>query len=372
MKHLITFILLNIFFQTQFLAQVSIVSINVQPFNLVPEALLNVGIMNNEPQQQVQLLTQVFGASGQVIMSVKSQPFTLSKGLNPGLSGDRKMLSVEYASSNQGNYIKTSHNLPSGRYKICSSLFLSSGADKIDDFCDELEAEFNQYLYLINPMDNDTLDTKNPILSWTHSEPFTILNQGEFYRMVVAEVRKDQSAEEAISVNTPCMVKNYLSVHQVQYPYDARELKDGGRYVWQVHKISDGVVINKTEAWIFNMRQMPDKKSLKYVAVKSEIDGSFYTAYNGEVFFKFSEEYKTQGDLKFILLDAASGSVDIEVLKDTPKGKSDSSSSTNQIKQSGDNRYELNMDANKLKSGFYTLIVKNEKKESFYLKIFLP
>lgn len=372
-KLLLAILLFCLSAQLSLKAQVSIINISVQPFNIVPEALLNVGIMNGEAEQQVQLLTQVINSSGSIILTVKSQPFTLTKGLNPGLSDNKKVATSDFSGTQQGNYIKSTHNLPSGRYKICSTLLLANGADKLDDFCDELEAEFNQYLYLVNPIDGDTIETKNPILSWTHSEPFTILNQGEFYRMVVSEMKKDQSAEEAIIVNSPAMVKNYLKEHQLSYPYDARELKEGTKYSWQVQKMSDGVIINKTEAWIFNTRSIPIKTSLKYVSVKPQLDGSFYTAYNGEVFFKFSEEYKTEGNLKFTLTDSKSKPIAIEINADKEKAKNGiSEPNTTKLKLTGDNRYELDLDSKKLNSGFYTLTVKNEKSESFYLKIFLP
>jgi hypothetical protein len=352
-------------------SQVSITNINVQAFNITPDALLNVGIMNSGNTLQVQLVTQLFSSKNVPLLTVRSAPFNLVSGLNPGLNSNRKVQGTEYASSDQANYLKTSHNLPSGRYKICASLILPGGADKVDDLCEELEAEFNQYLYLVNPFDGDTIESKNPILSWTHSEPFTILNQGEFYRMVVTEINKSQSPEDAINVNSPVMVKNYLKEHQVSYPYDARELKAGSRYAWQVQKMSDGVVINKTEAWVFVCRNISIKKSLKYVALKNELDGSFYSAYNGEVFFKFSEEYKSQGKLNFSLLDDKSKEVNIDANKDAEMYAAKTSDEA-KLKMSGDNRYEMDLNAKKLKSGFYTLIVKNEKNESFYLKIFLP
>lgn len=373
LKNSLKIIALCLIFQARLLSQISITNISVQPFNVVPEALLNIGIMNTGEEREVQLTTQIFSSNGSVIMTVKSQQFKLTKGLNSGLGNNRRVMSIDYAGSNQAGYIKTTHNLPSGRYKVCSSIYITGGADKLDEFCDEMEAEFNQYLYLVNPIDGDTIETKYPILSWTHSEPFTILNQGEFYRMVVTEVKKEQTAEEAVTVNSPVMIRNYLKEHQVQYPFDARELKEGNKYSWQVQKLGDGVVINKTEAWIFYTKNITEKKSLKYVAMKSEIDGSFYTAYNGKVYFKFSEEYKTQGNLKFSLLDAKSKSKSIDVDLDKEeykKAKVDENST--KLKSSGDNRYEMNLDAKKLSSGFYTLIVKNEKNESFYLKIFLP
>jgi hypothetical protein len=169
------------------------------------------------------------------------------------------------------------------------------------------------------------------------------------------------------------MVKSYVKEHQVQYPFDARELKEGSKYAWQVQKIGDGIVLNKTEAWIFVTKTKSENKSLKYVALKPELDGSFYTAHDGKVFFKFSEEYKTQGQMKLNLIDSKSNPIEILAEKDLPGTKSKNQDPSPQLlKQAGDNRYELNLDEKKLKSGFYTLIIKNEKNESFYLKIFLP
>lgn len=346
--------------------QVNIINISVQPFNVTPEALLNVNIMNNGEEKQVRIITQLYNSSNVALLSIKSGVFKLNKGLNSGSIGGRRVESAEFSSSSQASYLKTTHNLASGRYKVCSVLTIENDPEKIDDFCEELEADFNQYLYLVNPFDKDTVESKNPILSWTHSEPFSILSQGEFYRMIVSEIKNDQSAEEAITVNSPVMVKSYLKEHQLVYPYDAKELKSGSKYAWAVQKISDGVVINKTEAWTFFTKRIIDVKSLKYVNLRSELDGSFYEAFDGFVYFKFSEEYKTSGQLKFILTNDKSQIVEAGIKRDGSPGEGAI------IKNTGTNLFELNMNNKKNKSGFYKLEVKNEKNESFYLKIFLP
>ena len=348
--------------------QVSIISIAVQPFNLTPEALLNVNVMNSGEEKQARIITQLFSSNNSVLVTVRSGVFKLNKGLNSGNSGNRKVETSEFNSSTQANYLKTTHNLASGRYKVCSTLSIENDPEKADDFCEELEADFNQYLYLVNPFDKDTIDSKNPILSWTHSEPISLFNQGEFYRMVVAEIKKDQTAEEALIVNSPVMVKNYLSEHQLLYPFDAKELKEGTKYAWQVQKSGDGVVINKTEAWTFVIRQAGELKSVKYVGLKNQLDGSYYIATEGLIYFKFSEEYKTPGDLKFILTNDKSQAVEVEIKRD--EGKNENPTTT--LKNTGTNLYELNLNSKKNKSGFYTLQARNEKNESFYLKIFLP
>lgn len=353
-------------------AQINIVNIPVQPFNLTSDALLNVNIMNGEGEKQVQLLTQLYNSANSVLLTVKSQAFKLTKGLNSGLA-NRKVESAVFSSVTQATYLKTTHNLASGRYKLCSMLLIEDGSERTDELCEEMEADFNQYLYLVNPLDGDTIDSKYPILSWTHSEPFSLLNQGESYRMIVSEMKKDQSAEEAVTVNTPVMVKTTLKEHQLQYPYDARELKPGCKYAWQVQKLTDGIVINKTEAWMFNVRAQLEVKSVKYVALKNKLDGSFYNALDGFVYFKFSEEYKSPGQLNYTLTDNKSRVIDIEIKKDKNTIKNECpSTAAVEMKAQGDNRYELNLNGKKLAVGFYTLEIKNEKNESFYLKIFLP
>jgi hypothetical protein len=350
-------------------SQISIISIAVQPFNLTPQTMLHVNIMNPDQERQVQLVTRLFNSGNTVLLTVKSQVFTLRKGLNPASDQNRNIQSAEFFASSQADYLRSTHNLPSGRYKICTSIIPQSGSNEIADFCDELEADFNQYLYLINPFNGDTVESKNPILSWTHSEPFSILSQGEFYRMIVSEVNKEQSGEEAIQINTPSMVKNYLKEHQLQYPFDAKELKEGGRYAWQVQKISDGIIVNKTEVWTFYTRAPEETRTQRYVAMKRELDGSYCTAYNGIVYFKFSEEYRTPGELKYKLSNAKSQAVEVQIKKEEGVSEKESSPA---IKSTGTNRFELNMNAKQLPSGFYTLEVRNEKNELFYLKIFLP
>lgn len=348
-------------------SQVTIVNIAVQPFNITPEGLLNVSILNNDAPCQVELTTQVLSPQNVPLATVRSKAFTVSRGLNAGLSGDRSVSFAEYSASTQGSYLKSTHNLPSGRYRICATLVIHGGSNESDAFCDEVEADFSQYLYLVAPFNGDTVYTNYPILSWAHSEPFTLLGQGEFYRLVVTEMKAGQSAEEAMSINSPQMVKNYVQEHNLQYPFDARELKGSSKYAWQVQKLADGVVINKTEAWEFNTSGTRETPAVKYVVPRRELDGSFYQADKGLVYFKFSEEYKTQGQLKFRLSNAKSQPVELAVTKD---GAFEGEHS--RLKVTGDNFYELNMNSGKLASGFYTLEIKNEKNESFYLKLFLP
>lgn len=350
-------------------AQVSVVNIQLMPYNITPEGLLSATLMNNGSSLQIQVVSKLYNFNNELLVAVKSNNFTANQGLNSPFDGNRKVLSVEYTASNQANYIKTTHGLPSGAFKICISVIQSNTSEIVDEYCDEIESNFNQYLYLVYPGDKDTIETKTPLLTWAHSEPFSVLTQGEYYRMVVSEIKEKQGAEEAVTINNPIMVKTYLTMHSLQYPYDAKELIEGRQYAWQVQKLSNGIITNKTEAWEFVLRIKPEEKEIKYVALKQSVDAGYYIAYNGKIYFKFYEDYNSSGSITAFIKDDKGKETPIKITKD------DDSNATIQetkIKVMGDNRFILDLNNSNYKSGNYLMIIKNEKKETFYLKFNLP
>jgi hypothetical protein len=349
-------------------AQVTIVNCQLMPYNITPEALLNVSIINNGSQVEGRIITRLFNISNEQLIVVRSYPFVLQPGTNNSTAQNIRVAGAEYLGGSQSEYIKTTHNLPSGSFRACVSIILSGQQEPSDEYCDEIESDFNQFLYLIYPFDKDTVETTLPLLTWNHSEPFSALGQGEFYRMIVSEIKDQQNSEEAISVNTPLMVRNNLSVHNLQYPYDAKELQAGKRYAWQVLKMANNIIINKTEAWEFVIRKAPVEKELKYVALKQIVDANYYTSYNGKIYFKFSEEYNSKGRIVAFITSDKGKEFPVVISRDE---KNSNSNDPLKIKILGDNRFVLDLDKENVKPGFYILQVKNEKKEIYYLKFYL-
>lgn len=345
--------------------QITITGLQVAPYNISPEALMSATIVNNGAETQVMLAAQLYNLNNEMLLSVKSGSFTLSQGLNAPAT--RAVTMTEYGSGGQADYIRSTHALPGGSFKVCVSVISLRTGEPTDEFCDELESDFNQYLYLVNPLDKDTVETTTPLLLWNHSEPFSALAPGEYYRMIVTEIKDQQSAEEAISVNSPLMVKNYLTTHSLQYPYDAQELSGGMRCAWVVQKISNGIVTNTTEAWQFVIRKAPDEQNIKYVALAQELNATYYTAVNGRIYFRFVEEYYGNGSITATIVSEKGKTIPVLVLKDT-----DSKAPVTAIKVTGDNRFVLDLGQQNIKPGFYRLEVRNEKKELFYLKFYLP
>lgn len=350
-------------------SQVSVVNIQLLPYNITPESMLSAAIMNSGDAQQVEMVSKLYNFNNELLLMVKSAPFNLKNGLNSSFDLSRKAIGIEYSSNNQSNYIKTTHSLPSGAFKICVEIIISKSVEIADQFCDEVESDFNQYLYLVYPSDKDTIDTSTPLLIWSHSEPFSVLSQGEYYRMVVTEIKEKQGPDEAVTVNTPLMAKNYLTVHNLQYPYDAKELEEGKHYAWQVQKLANGVITNKTEAWEFIVNKKPETKEIRYVALKQSVDASYYTAFNSKIFFKFNEGYNSHGNIMANIKSDKGESILVSITKDDLGEKK---SDDLKIKSAGDNRFILDLDKQNIKPGFYLMEIRNEKKEVYYLKFYFP
>lgn len=355
-------ILLLILLSSSSRAQISVVNIQLMPYNITPEALLAVSINNAGNAQQIHVISRLYNFNNELLVTVKSAPFGIKQGLNSPYDGSRKVASSEYFNNNQSEYIKTTHGLPSGAFKVCASVIYTNSSEIADEFCDEIESSFNQYLYLVYPADKEIIETTTPLLSWTHSEPFSVLTQGEYYRMIVTEIKEKQSPEEAIAVNVPLMMKNYLTTHSLQYPIEAKVLVPGNHYAWQVQKLSNGIITNKTEAWEFSIAT-PATFAKSYIGLRKVLDASFYQIDDNILRFKFTEEYS--GKFSCTIHDAKGKPV-------SAKAKKEDQKTSPLYQQFGYNQFEINLNEYEINSGFHTLEVKTDKNEVFLLKFFVP
>ncbi|HTA63067.1 MAG TPA: hypothetical protein VK835_11455 [Bacteroidia bacterium] len=314
--------------------------------------------MNNKEPIEVVMEAKIISPQNGVIMDVVSAPFFLKKGMIVTSQLNMSVVSVNYASNDQGNFLKTSHTLPSGKYSYCAVI---RATDVNDEYCTDLEADNSSFLFLVYPPDKDEIETKYPVLVWTHSDPFSINTQSEFYRMVVVDLKKDQSPEGAVNTNVPVYMKNYLTSHQVQYPIDAKELQAGNNYAWQVQKIYNGAISNKTEAWEFKLKAPEPIKENKYAVMKKTLDGAFYKAENNKIYFRFDEGY-ANNDVYYKILD------DKQQVVSTQKSKEKGDRVKMEAVKTGYNQFMIDLSQYKMSPGIYVLEVNNEKKEVYKLK----
>ncbi|MEO5645221.1 MAG: hypothetical protein ABIS12_18005 [Bacteroidia bacterium] len=349
-------------------AQVTVTNASLTPLNITPASICQVTLINAQGAINVALRAAVYNSAGELLIEVKTTVFNIHSGVNVLQAQSLGFASVAYAPSTQGKFVQAQHQLPSGAFKHCVYV-INLGGEVDDEYCQDLESDNNSFLNLILPFDRDTIDTKTPLLTWTHSEPFNLLSPGESFRLVLVKLNDGQDAEAAVTANSPLFISNNLFRHELQYPFDATALKEGESYAWQVQKLSAGGqgVVNKTDAWQFTIRKPKEVKDNKYAVLKRKLDAGFYTTTNNKLFFRFDEEYGGN-NISCVIYDEQRKKVNPEPDNETQK---EAKQTSVLIKSNGYNRYEINLEELNLKSGYYFLEVFNEKKEKFTLKFYV-
>ena len=311
---------------------------------------------------KIKIEASITNVSNTVLLKLVSADIMVKKGITSLNASTLKFTQVAYSNHPQANYIKTFNQLPSGIFNYCITVIPIQNFEQGDEYCQTIDATEKEQLYLINPVDEDEIETPTPILIWFHSEPFNLLNQGEFFRLVLVELNDNQSADAGITANIPYFIKNNLTKHQVQYPMDAKPLENGKRYAWQVQKMANGQIVTTTEVWEFSLADKKTPTDFRYVYVKDKLDGSVYNVVNDRIFFKYDERYNSSVMTCKIISDTR------KVIEPETKGEEAEEQSLMQV---GNNKYELDLKPYKLKKGYYILEVYNEKKDKFQLKFYV-
>jgi len=229
--------------------------------------------------------------------------------------------------------------------------------------CTSVHAQGN--ISLVTPFDKDTIETKNPLLAWFYLDGPSS-NVRVFYRIIIVELKDDQSAEAGIIVNRPLVKMDRIQSTQLFYPYDAPALEAGHRYGWQIQKISENIMVDKSEAWEFILPLPEVPQYNKYATLKSKNDGMLYEAAGGKIFFKMEEDYHSE-DLKYYIYDEKMVLLTEEITDDSESGRSAGKSN---VKHNGSNFYELDL-GNMAKAGQYTLLVMDAKNRKYSLRFFV-
>lgn len=346
-------------FISNLLSQVAITGININPLTITPEGLTYINVNNNENNPlEIILEARILNSANEPVLVVLTFPFLISSGLNVLQSISVPINSIKFSNSGQGEFVKVRRQLPSGKFRFCATVKVlnSEGGDEV---CEDIDSDISEFLALVSPFDKDTIQTEIPVLIWTHSVPFNILSPGDYYKISVTKLEQAYST----GLNSPIFVKDHLFSHQVQYPPDAPMLEPGGRYAWEVQKISGNTIIDRTEVWEFNIA--PDKqiKDQRYLVLKQEIDGHYHLAINNKIYFRFDNSYQEKIIHAVILNDKRERII--------PKLKTAASAIHEiTIVSSGLNRFMIDLNELEIKSGIYTLEITNRKNEKKYLEFY--
>ncbi|TAH42093.1 MAG: hypothetical protein EYC69_06525 [Bacteroidetes bacterium] len=266
----------------------------------------------------------------------------------------------EYGITKQADYIRANQVLPSGTYSVCYSVFDVYG-EGLSSNCFDISSEINSNLILVSPFNNEIVETAFPVLSWFHSEPFDVLDEGEYYRMIVCEILEDESPGSAIADENPVFVKENLYDHQVPYPIDAISLKEGSRYAWEVQKVNRNNIIQRTDPWVFQLKSHENQKDIKYAVLSKQVDGGYYTVRNNRLYFRFDDYYSGE-KLNCTIYDKTNKPVSVSPSNEKfgKEGKG--------MLEHGYNRFIIELEKYGLGKGIFLLEVRNSKNELFKLK----
>lgn len=362
-RHLALFVLIVIHSGISF-SQVTITGAQFSSYNLTPATMCNVSVVNTQAEMQAFLYVNLKNSSNEILVTIETNPITLRNGANIINGSNLTFARVLYGSTSQASQLQTMHLLPSGSYVYCCGI-VGISSEATDDYCEEFESEISSNLNLVYPDHQDTIETLNPVLVWSHSESFSLLTSSESFRLVLVELLKDQNADNAMSVNSPLLILNNLNTHSIMYPIDATALVKGKTYVWQVQKITNGVATKSTEAWQFTIKNDNIiSKNQGYAVLKKKLDANFYTVSEGKLYFRFSENY-TNGDFLCNIFNSKREKI-LPVVKNNDERIGISA------KKLGYNYFEIDLSTmSNLSTGYYTLEVVDERKELFMLKFYI-
>jgi hypothetical protein len=215
-------------------------------------------------------------------------------------------------------------------------------------------------IVLLSPHNGDTIHTKHPILLWSYLGNPAPNNDRDFYRLILVKLNKGQSPEAGIMVNQPMIKMDRIPGSQLFYPYDAPELEDGKRYGWQIQRITNGVLADKSEAFEFIL-PLPEPPLAQYYRMKFKPDGAIWNTFNGRFCFTLDNPYQ-ENQLKYLVYDSQNQLVNTVLhLDDQQKELSVP------IKKVGTNYYEIAFSGS-LPPGIYRIVVMDPKKQRYEAK----
>lgn len=250
--------------------------------------------------------------TNQPVLTGVSRSIRLDKGAKQLQVADVTPVSYEYLSHTSDR--NANGLLMAGNYTACYSVFLIAGdaASLIAEDCLPFAVEPVSPPLLNNPADQSIVEGNLPQFTWIPPAPVTIFSDLN-YDFTVVEVRKGQSAAEAMQANIPVYHTSHLKDQFLNYPASALALDTAKNYAWTVVAKNNTQFAAQTDIWTFRIKGVPDKKIIitpeAYVQLRRELDGSA-VACSGALRFGYSNDAgDTDVNYEIISLDAANNVV---------------------------------------------------------------
>lgn len=336
--------------------QVTFQHVTFQEMQVSPTTFLTITLHNAGGEEEMRFEGEVLGTTGERVLSFASAPVRVPAGISTLGGGQLNMRMFSYGEGELGRHAQLFHRLADGRYRACIRM-ISGAAEVNDDFCDDISVEELLFLDLVMPWDGDTIDDVRPALTWTWSGGSPKVPDG--IRLVLAPMASGNTAAQAIAAARPVFMVPDVRERTVAFPPGIEALERGRCYAWQVERIKDGRVLDRTAPWSFCVRKHKEPMHNKYVHLDRVRPGAIYEAVDQRIFFRYDEPYSSE-QLTCVIMDGKEQRIDPQVLDDR--------AGTVGARSVGINLYELDLQPYHLPEGFYDLLVRNEKGGSRRLK----
>jgi hypothetical protein len=336
-------------------AQVTPLALRFNDQLVGPSTLFELTISNTGGPEQVAFSGGVWVASGEEVLRFSAKPFPVPAGTSRVSSALLDMESFAYSSTNMGRYTAIQHRLTGGEYRFCVEVAPLSG-ESSDELCEDISVDDLLFMEPIWPMDNDVIEEQRPNFSWTVSG--AALPPGQSAQLVLVPC-KEGLAARCIGAERPLFIAQDVRTPSVPFPPAVPSLEPGARYAWQVERSLNGVVVDRTDPWLFSVHKPNVPAENKYVNLTTIQPGSVYEALGERIFFRYDEAYSGT-KLSCLIFDEHGQRMEAQTASESD-GATD-------VKGTGINLYETDLQPYHLKKGYYRLVVADEKNRSYSLK----
>ena len=228
----------------------------------------------------------------------------------------------------------------------------------------------NAYSFPINgpqlllPNDGETIETLNPLFSWTHATPF---NENVRYYVQVVEIFEGQSSYESFEVNPIYHSSIEQMANIYQYPVSGMEFKPCHTYAWRV----TGEYFENNPSEIHEFIYLCEEDEVTEEDEDNNVESDVYYTLSREITYK---TISVNSNFKILIENSYSDiQLDYSILDNEQVDLAASSSITNllthdEMLSTGTNVFIVNIDLLGLIPGNIYVLRINNLKRLQYLK----
>lgn len=206
---------------------------------------------------QFYLAMRIFNTGGQLQTKTNSTTLALNDPLtviNIASIGQVQPFTYNYYNNSLLQQVIASGGLfPPGDYAVIFTLY---GRPSDGEYTELAEDNYSIAVdamwppMLLSPADGDSIQTPNPVLTWTPA--FSTYAPGNItYTLKVVPLLTGQSKQQAISANLPVYTGQGIPMPLQIYPNSAQPLDSNKRYAWQVQGFAGTGSLGYSEVWEF-------------------------------------------------------------------------------------------------------------------------